>query len=484
MSPVEQGSGLGAADRPPYETLLREAWAARARAEAAEARAEIALAQATEALRDAETAHRLAEAAARRHEFLSSAGRLMAQSLDYRTTLEQVARAAVPVLADWCAVTIVREDGSFETLTAAHADPSLEKETRLLLLRHPLHPAGEHGAARAIRTGEVELLRDVGDEQLAAASPGDPERLRALLRLTPRQLLTVPLRTPGGTLGALSFVLMGSERSFADEDVQVAVSLAARASLHVQNARMYTERSRIAHTLQRSLLPARLPEIPGLEVAARYLAAGEQHEVGGDFYDVFPSGDGLWTAFVGDVSGKGAEAAALTGLTRHTLYAAALRTPDPVEQLRLANEAMRTRGDGSRFATLVHVQVRTADGEARLAVTNAGHPPPLVLRADGTVEELDGRGTLLGVVEEPAFDPQAVRLGPGELVILYTDGVSELRGRPLDFGVEQIRATLQAHAGAPATAVAEAVERRSLELAGGRPADDRAVLVLRVPPLP
>jgi serine phosphatase RsbU (regulator of sigma subunit) len=467
-----RGHGVAASRDP--ETLLREALTARALAEAAEARAEHALAE-------AEAGYRAADAARRRHEFLSHAGTIMAESMDYRTTLEQVARAAVPVLAEWCAITVLMDDGRPRTVAVSHADPEREARARELLERHPPQPGGRHGSAAVLRTGRMEHLRQVTDEQLAATSPEGHGRLEALRWLAPREVLTVPLRTPSQAVGTITFGLSDPDRSFADEDVEVAVSLAARSALHVQNARMYTERSRIADVLQRSLLPTEPPEVPGLDVAARYLAAGQQQEVGGDFYDVFPSGPGTWTAFVGDVSGKGAEAAALTALTRHTLFAAALRDDDPAAQLALTNDAMRARGQTGHFASLVHARIRPRDDGAEIRVTNAGHPPPLRVGADGTVEELPVLGTLLGVVDELRLQAMDVRLGPGDMVVLYTDGVTELRGRPLDFGLRQLEATLRSRARCPAAVVAEAIERHSTELAHGKPADDMAVLVLRVP---
>jgi serine phosphatase RsbU (regulator of sigma subunit) len=475
----ERGRGAAAPGDP--EALLREALTARALAEAAEARAELARGDAEAAMRAAEAGYQAADAARRRHEFLSSAGTLMAGSMDYRTTLEQVAKAAVPVLAEWCAITVTGDDGRPRTLTVAHADPEREARARELLGRHPPQAGAPFGMAKVLYTGRFELLRDVTEEHLLAAAREDPARMEALRWLAPREVLTVPLRTPSQAVGTITFGLSDPERSFADEDVEVAVSLAARAALHVQNARMYTERSRIAHTLQRSLLPTEPPDIPGLDVAARYRAAGAQYEVGGDFYDVFPSGSGVWTAFVGDVSGKGAEAAALTALTRHTLFAAALRSEDPAEHLRLANDALRARGQASRFATLVHARVCPGEDGALVTVTNAGHPPPFHVGPDGDVEELDAHGTVLGVVDDPRLEQVEVSLGPGELLLLYTDGVTELRGRPLQFGLDQLVATLRSRARCTAAAVAEAIERHSLELSQGTPADDMALLVLRVP---
>src|SRR5205807_4073401 len=192
---------------------------------------------------------------------------------------------------------------------------------------------------------------EISDELIASVSL-DPEYIEILRGLGLRGSIVAPLRARGRTLGAITFVAAESARSFTDEDVEVVEELARRAGLAVDNARLYTERSRIAHTLQSQLLPARLPEIPGIEVAVRYRAAGELNEVGGDYYDVFECGDGQWAFVIGDVSGKGAEAAAVTALARHTLRTAAIQPRSVRELLRILNEAMVTQRGGAEFCTV------------------------------------------------------------------------------------------------------------------------------------
>jgi serine phosphatase RsbU (regulator of sigma subunit) len=455
------------------EALLRDALTARAQAEAARARAEMAL-------REAEEARALADAARARHEFLAAAGRAMAVSMDYRTTLGEVVRAAVPVLADWCAVTMVGTDGELDVIALAHADGSKQERALQLLRRHPPLHGSDAGAPKVVRTGETELLTAIDPAALAAAAGDDEGRRAALDELRMVALLTVPLKTPTRVIGAITFALSSAGRRFAGEDVEVAASLAARAALHVQNARMYSERSHIAQTLQRSLLPPELPRIPGIDLAAGYRAAGDQHEVGGDFYDAYRAADGDWIVFLGDVCGKGAEAAALTSLTRHTLFAAALRGSDALASVRLANDALLARGDGLRFATLVHLRVRPRDGGgAQVRITNAGHLPPFLARADGTIEETTAAGTLLGIFADPSFTQQDLELAPGDLLLLYTDGITELRTADLGFGVRTLKETLRSRAGCSAAVIVEALERRVLELQDGQPRDDIATVALR-----
>jgi serine phosphatase RsbU (regulator of sigma subunit) len=338
------------------------------------------------------------------------------------------------------------------------------------------------GMEDVMRTGEYELLPEITDELIAAAAQ-DEEKRRLLRALGLRSSLTIPMKASGRVLGVIVLGFADSGRRFESDDLVVATALAARAGLHIDNARLYTERSSIAETLQRSLLPPVLPTVPNLEVAARYRAAGDQNEVGGDFYDMFPSGRGVWTAVIGDVSGKGAKAAALTGLTRHTLYAAALRDDSPARNLAFLDQAMRGRAHGAvAFSTVVYARVCPSPDSTALTLASGGHPPPMILRADGRVERVETSGTLVGALETARFEEREARLRPGELLLLYTDGAVELRRRDLSFGEQQLEQVLREHAGMPAEAVVEAVGRRIEALQDGSPRDDVALLALRMEP--
>src|SRR5205814_4021444 len=176
-------------------------------------------------------------------------------------------------------------------------------------------------------------------------------------------------------------------RRYGTHDLEVAEDLARRAGLAADNARLYSERSRVARTLQESLLPPVLPEIPGVELAARYLAAGEGNEVGGDFYDAFDVGYGTWAVVVGDVCGKGADAAAIAGLARHTVRAAALKERRPSRMLSILNDAIFGDADvgDARFCTVCAALVRPNRSGARMTLALGGHPPPWIVRADGRV---------------------------------------------------------------------------------------------------
>jgi PAS domain S-box-containing protein len=412
----------------------------------------------------------------RRMTFLAEAGLRMAGSLDTETALGEVARAAVPDLADLCAVAILEPRGGWRSIAVAHIDPAAEAVARELTERYPDAPA--IGLAAVAAAGEPLLVPDYDDAQLAALAVDD-EHLRLLRALGIRSALTVPIRASGRTLGAIALSTGPSGRRLGDDDLVVATALAARAGLHLENARLYGERSAIADTLQRSLLPEALPEIPGVDIAARYRPADDHALASGDFYDVFPSGDGVWTAVIGDVAGKGTAAAALTALIRHTLYATALSERSPAHNLMLLNEAMRRRTrEADAFCTVVLAQLRPADGGIAVTLANGGHVPPLLLRPDGSVERVEVPGTLVGVLPEAHFEDHELTLSKGDQLLFYTDGAVELRRPDLGFGEEQLVAVLRETAGRSAEAVVDALDRRVRELQGGAASDDVALLVV------
>jgi PAS domain S-box-containing protein len=445
-------------------SLLKEAVTARAHAEAAQVRAE--------------TAHELAEEARARTEFLAEAGRRMAVSLDYEWTLQQVAEVAVPIVADWCIITLAEGRGVARTVAVAHSDPERTRFAREFGDRYPPDLGSDSGLARVVRTGEMQLVNDVTDEMLAAAAR-DEEHLAVLRELDMRAVLIMPLRTPERILGALTLVFSESGRRFGEDDLSLATSLAARAALHVRNGQLYRERSHIARTLQAGLLPRRLPEIEGLEVAARYRAAGDENDVGGDFYDVFPAGENAWAAVIGDVSGKGPEAAALTSLTRHTLRTSALHNDTPAANLGVLNRALLAETDVNRFCTVVYTRVCPAPDGVDLTIASAGHPPPLLIRPGGDVERIEVRGTIVGAIAEPEFAEHRVRLGRGDALLVYTDGVTELRTSEWQYGERRLAETVCAHTDASAEKIVDAVLHMAVGAQDGEPRDDIALLCLK-----
>jgi PAS domain S-box-containing protein len=292
--------------------------------------------------------------------------------------------------------------------------------------------------------------------------------------------MSAPLVTRDGTdFGSID--VAGRDAPFTPSDELVLEDLARIASLALENARLEERERHIARTLQASLLPQTLPDIEGLDIAARYLAGGEGTVVGGDLYDVFPAED-EWAIVVGDVCGKGAEAAALTAMVRYTIRAEAAHRASPSEVLRLLNDAILRQFNDGRFCTVLHGRVRVGDGGVRLRVASAGHPPPLVVHADGTVEPVPAAGQLLGVIRNVTHADVTVTLEPGDALLCFTDGVTEGRGPAGMFGDNRLGGVLAAAAGMTADVIAERVTQAALEFQGGVTQDDLALLVLRVPP--
>jgi PAS domain S-box-containing protein len=416
-----------------------------------------------------------------RADFLARAGALLDESLDFEQTLRSVAGIAIPEVADWCAVSILDEAGTLQQVTAAHVDPAKRALGDELNRRFPQDPESPGGSLHVARTGETQFVPEITDEMLAAAIT-EPEQLDLVRRLALRSVIIAPLRARGRIFGTLSLANEASRRLFGPADVQLAEDLARRAGLAIDNARLYTERTRIAHTLQAKLLPERLPDIPGAVLAARYRAAGELNDVGGDFYDVFPRSADEWAMVVGDVSGKGAEAAAVTALARYTLRAGALDADDPAQALHRLNTAMLGHEDASQFATAVLAYVAAEDDRMRVRLSLAGHPPAVVVCADGAVRTCGAFGTMLGLRDDPAFHHTEILLDAGDVLLLYTDGVTEAGARSNPFGERGLVELLRTLDGSEPQEVVDAVEQAVVDAQEGQPRDDVALLALALRP--
>ena len=422
------------------------------------------------------TEHKESELRAR---FLADAATVLANSLDYATTLQQVADLAIPSFADGCIVELADADGHLVPVAMANRDVDQVALMRELREQYPAEQDARRGVGHVFRTGDSELYAELDPAGLREGVPED-RQLEMLEALGVRSLMIVPMSTGGRRLGTIAFALSDSARRYDRADLSVAEELARRAAVAIDNARLYRERSYIARTLQESLLPPELPEVAGVEVAAKFHPAGEAFEVGGDFYDVFDTSHG-WSVVMGDVCGKGADAAAVTALARYTLRTLGIQETSPAEVLRKLNDALLRQRADRRFCTVAYASLQVnGGGSAEVCLSSGGHPLPYVLRADGRVETVGEPGTLLGVLPDVRLSDTSVRLGRGDVMVLYTDGVTEARGPDGMFGADRLASVLASCAGLDAKSVAARIESAALEIQEGHPRDDIAILAVRI----
>ena len=406
---------------------------------------------------------------------LSQAGELLSGSLDRRRLAALAAQLIVPRLADW--VALYPPAGIFAGTDHSNVSSSWtpehiwhREERRLDALAAALadwHPP------RPDDSGKIHINGvGAGDWPVPVASPYG-------------QALPIPLTARGVSLGVL--VLGGPGKGgFAGPTVPLAVELASRIAAALDNARQYAEQVEIIRGLQRSLLPPSLPSVPGLDIGVVYEAASNSDgvHVGGDFYDVFPISQKVWGFAVGDVCGTGPEAAALTGLARHSLRLLAREGRSPVSVVERLNQAVleegELAGDAGRFITLLYGEVEPRpDGSAQLVMVCAGHPLPLILRQDGSVRAAANPQPLLGVLPEPTLYAEDVELGAGEVLLVYTDGASERRNGRQMLGDEGVAAALSGCSGMTAPGVVARVRQAVADFGDSGTRDDLALLALR-----
>ncbi|NJP33806.1 SpoIIE family protein phosphatase [Micromonospora thermarum] len=392
------------------------------------------------ALDGAEQARRRAEEAHSRLALLAGLSETLAGTLDIGTALRQLSATMVPLLADWCVVSVVGPDGGLHDVVAAHRNPACAPDVARFaeLMRTRLGP--ESITLTVLRTGAPVLgsaatLADVRDGTIGPEMPEIAERLGFASHLT------APITDTGRgrVLGTVTLVNGPARRHLDDGDLLTAVEIGRRAGQAIGNSSMYGEQRHVAHVLQHSMLPP-LPTDDRLELAARYQPAADRVEVGGDWYDVFRQPDGDLVAAIGDVAGHDIEAAATMGQLRNLVRGNAYGRKDAVADLMChLDDTIR----GLRIpaaATAVLVRLRP-DGRGGLAVTwcNAGHPAPLVVRADGAVEALTALPEpLLGLTVPVRRTTHHATLAARDTLLLFTDGLVERRDEPIDVGLAEL----------------------------------------------
>jgi PAS domain S-box-containing protein len=423
--------------------------------------------------------------------FLVEASDLLAGTLDRDQTLALMAQMTVPTLATWCAVYTIADQASDPYLSyVLHEDEERIDGLKALLSKiAPPDPVPTPGARvwsapaeaahqAALRTS----MRSLGLGESPPVSSGIGTTL-ATASAVGGETVVLPLVARNRVIGMLTLG-KPSDEHFRQEILELAEDLSRRAALALDNARLYSERMAISQSLQRSLLPPELPHIEGVEVEVIYRAAGEGNEVGGDFYDLFPIRDGAYGFAIGDVCGTGPEAAAVTGLARHALRLLAREGYGGPAVLERLNSAILDEGARSRFLTLLYGELwPQEDGSAVLKVVCAGHPLPLRLRQDGTVDAAAEPQPLLGVMEDLELYEQTITLDPGDVLLCVTDGVTERREGTRMLGDDGLADVLTTCTGLTAGAVAARIMRAVERFASDAPSDDMAILAMRVPGL-
>jgi serine phosphatase RsbU (regulator of sigma subunit) len=394
-----------------------------------------------------------------------------AESLSLEATLDAVAKTMVELFnLDAVAIRMPDERGEALEVRAVHvADPKLA-ETAPRLLGQP-QPLTAPTARRLLRSGHPVLLEP------GTAKGDDAHRLLEPFLAQGSTAAVLPLATPGEVLGTLTLVSLDPARPLDRDVVDAATTVAAQAALAIDNARLYQQQKDFSETMQHSLLPRELPAVAGLEVGHVYQSSARV-DVGGDVYDFLPLDDGRLAVIVGDVTGKGIQAAADMAMARFTFRALARMHPEPADFLAHTNEVIVDEIGVGKFITMLFVLV---DPQTRtVACASAGHPAAKIVSPDGTVTPLAGPGLALGIEPEQAYETERVEVESGATIVLYTDGVVEARRDGKLYGEERLDEVLRRHASSGAQDLAEAILADCRSFAGGDLGDDCALVCLRL----
>ncbi|MEU3306768.1 SpoIIE family protein phosphatase [Nocardiopsis sp. NPDC055551] len=397
--------------------------------------------------------------------FLAEASDLLAGTLDEKMTGALAAQLITSRLGRWCAIHTTNELGISKLTHVVHSDENLNDILRSLLTSLPPR---EQREPQPLWTPQ-ELAAEGLEEQWSRVPARGPA-------------ISIPLIAHGRELGRMTIGKNESD-DFTREEADVADDLSRRVASAMENARLHERHTSMSTALQRSLLPPKdkEPVIPGVDHAVYYRPSDERSEVGGDFYDVF-SASGRWCFAIGDVCGTGPEAAAVTGLARHTLRALAREGFTPAHIMQRLNMAILDENTSTRFLTMLYGEMTPATdgtGGMRVRMVSAGHPLPMRLNQKGRVETFGSSQPLLGAFEDVGFTTESVDIHPGEVVLAVTDGVTERRSGNDMLGDEGLEEIFSHAAGLTAQAVISRIERELEEYAPGGNADDTAMLVLR-----
>lgn len=412
----------------------------------------------------------------RAREFLLVASRGLDASLDPVETARTIASTAVPELAELCVLDFVREDGTIGDSVVAGVDPEAAARLERIRRQAPLDPDSRHPVAQVLREGRPMIWRDLTTPGIVEDVAQNEAHRQLMSDAGYNSAAVVGLVARGRTLGAVSFLHARNDLRYDSEDLELLNELGERAAIALDNARLYQERDRIAANLQRGLRPPRPPEVPGLEIAVVFEAAGEGIEVGGDLYDVLPTEDGCWL-LIGDVAGKGPEAAGVSVAVRHAVRGLTREIDDPGEVLQHVNELLLEGTSLTDFATALLIRMRKDGSRWRAAIAGAGHPPAVHLTAAGPVQL--GGGALLGAQSDPPLATHEEVLEVGDTLVLYTDGWLDAGPPDRHREPDALAEMVQELADLPLREVPERLRLEAMTRGGGSLRDDLVVLAVR-----
>jgi serine phosphatase RsbU (regulator of sigma subunit)/PAS domain-containing protein len=415
------------------------------------------------------------EAMTRRLDLVMAATRILLENITYSepVALQRYARLLARELTAWVIVDVETGQRLRRQYVTGPEDQRSEKLANAVAAVDPEPGSGPY---RVHDSGSTLLIAHAEDP---GALGDGPDGVPLLMLLGATSVLSVPLTDGEHAYGVLTLARWAGHPHFEIADVGLVEELGEQLALAIRVDRLFRHRVEIADALQTSLLPRQVRQIPGTVIAAAHMAATGAAEAGGDFYDVYPSRDG-WGVAIGDVCGKGPDTAAVTAAARHAIRALAHLDPDPTAVLRGINDIMLTEDFGGRFVTAHAGHLSWQDGRLHLSLSSAGHPGPVLLRPDGRTQVLNGGGVPLGIFPDAEPATQEVQLEPGDLLFLYTDGLTSACGPDMVQFEERLTDELAALAGEAPAALVSRVRDVVLEMCGGDLRDDMTMLALRV----
>ena len=430
---------------------------------------------------DSSEAIRTVEAITHRLDLVTAATRLLLENATFSesVTLQRCARLLAGELAAWVIVDVERRQRLRRQVVMGPAGADAEHIARVV---GGIDPQPGSAPRQVHDTGSSMLLAHAGDLGILGTGP---DGVPLLMQLGATSLLSVPLTDGEHSYGVLTLARRGDERHFEIADLGLVEELGEQLALAIRVDRMFRRRTEIADMLQASLLPRELPAVPGAEISAAYVAATDGIDVGGDFYDVFRTPDG-WGLSIGDVCGKGEDAAAVTSAARHGIRTIAYWNSDPSVVLRQANELLLSQEYDGRFVTACAALLRWEGKELKVVIGGAGHPAPVVVRQDGRVQMLAGGGMPLGIFPDSEASLEEVTLTQGDVLFLYTDGITEARNLELAYFADRLEDELSLLAGRSPEEIVTAMQALVLEFSANELRDDMTMMVLQAgePPPP